>query len=557
MTILRHIPGLRNSYGNTRRSKSYAPSGNPAEVLEVRTLLSASLSPGASRRMFHDAADPEPVRVARIVNGTRTTDYPSVGEVGTVSDFDCTGTLIAPQYVLTAAHCAEGVGQTGGRFRVGGQVYRTTRIFIHPNYRPQRLGEDSANDIAIYQLDRPVTGVTPSPLYRSAPTRGQMLTLVGYGYGGTGTRGHDGVYGIKRVGNTPIDTVTPKLIKWRFDNNSESNTAPGDSGGPLFLNVGGVNYIAGVTSGGERDNSGIGDRSFNTRVDAYLTWIESIITAAETTTTVSIRATDAVAAETLPGRPPNPGSFVVSRTGTTTSPLVVRLNVTGTASNGIDYARIPATITIPAGASTRSISVDVIDDSVVEPTETVIVSLSAASHYRVSSSAGSARVTIADNDVQKSNDMFAGRRQIRGNAVQVSGSNAGATREPGEPNIAGVSGGKSVWWTWTASVSGPVTVSTAGSSFDTTLGVFRGSRVNALTRVAVNDDANYARNVLTSRLTFHAVAGQSYEIAVDGFDGAAGSVRLSLEAAAARQHAVPRPSNLIDLFAELSLRGFE
>ncbi len=104
-----------------------------------------------------------------------------------------------------------------------------------------------------------------------------MLTLVGFGEGGTGASGGNGDFGIKRIGTTPIDGVQPHLVTWNFDNEKESNTAPGDSGGPAYIQSGGVYYVAGVTSGGTRDNAGLGDFSFDTRVDAYAAWIDSIV----------------------------------------------------------------------------------------------------------------------------------------------------------------------------------------------------------------------------------------------------------------------------------------
>jgi hypothetical protein len=119
-----------------------------------------------------------------------------------------------------------------------------------------------------------VVGVEPSPIYRQAPTIGATLTLVGFGAGGDGANGHDGTYGVKRVGTTPIDAVKSTLIEWFFTNSSESNTAPGDSGGPAFIRTGGVYYVAGVTSGGYRPDAAFGDQSFDTRVDAYASWID-------------------------------------------------------------------------------------------------------------------------------------------------------------------------------------------------------------------------------------------------------------------------------------------
>ena len=73
--------------------------------------------------------------------------------------------------------------------------------------------------------------------------------------------------------------------------------------------------------------------------------------------------------------------------------------------------------------------------------------------------------------------------------------------------------------------AGRVTVSTAGSNFDTLLGVYTGSSVSALTLVAGNDDA---AGGTTSLATFNAIAGVSYQIAVDGYDGGDGNFTLDL-----------------------------
>lgn len=508
--------------------------------LESRTLLAAAVSSPLGN-------------VAYIVNGTNTTGYPSVCLVGDASDYFGSGTLIAPQYVLTAGHVAEGVSDTGGRVSIGGQTYSTTKVTMHPSYNGNQIGSDSANDIAIYKLDRPVVGVTPSPIFRAAPTVGQMLTLVGFGGGGTGTTGTNGDFGIKRVGTTPIDQVSTKLIHWSFDNNTESNTAPGDSGGPAFVTVGGVQYVAGVTSGGDQANAGIGDHSFDTRVDAYATWIDSIVgtTTGGTLPTISISATDASAAETATGQTANGGTFVVTRTGSTTGALTVNLAISGSATNGTDYNSIPTTVTIPAGATSATISLTVRDDSLQEGTETATLKLGTSAAYTVSTTTNTATVSIADNEVVTSNDKFANRKLITGKTATVTGTNVGATKETGEPTIAGVGGGKSVWWTWTAPSSGAVTITTAGSSFDTALGVYRGSSVNALTQVAANDDENATARLYTSKVSFNAVAGQVYQIAVDGYRGATGSIKMSLNLTSTTTAAVTPTRSLFDsIFAK-------
>ncbi|ABQ26776.1 IPTL-CTERM sorting domain-containing protein [Geotalea uraniireducens] len=123
------------------------------------------------------------------------------------------------------------------------------------------------------------------------------------------------------------------------------------------------------------------------------------------------------------------------------------------------------------------------------------------------------------------NDNFSARQALSGDTGQLTGNNANATVEPAEPAHAGNSGGRSVWWSWTPSVSGPVAIDTQGSSFDTLLAVYTGTGVTALTPIAANDNDGAPGN--TSGLSFVAQAGIEYLIAVDGFNGAFGSTVLN------------------------------
>src|SRR5947209_19955862 len=88
---------------------------------------------------------------------------------------------------------------------------------------------------------------------------------------------------------------------------------------------------------------------------------------------------------------------------------------------------------------------------------------------------------------QPANDNFAAGQTLTGAAGVVTGSNAGATKEPGAPDIAGNSGGSSGWFTWTSPISDAVNISTLGSDFDTILGVYTGNSVDSLTLIAAND----------------------------------------------------------------------
>jgi hypothetical protein len=125
-----------------------------------------------------------------------------------------------------------------------------------------------------------------------------------------------------------------------------------------------------------------------------------------------------------------------------------------------------------------------------------------------------------------SNDQFANRFQIPAAGGTVTGTNATATKESGEPNHGNVAGGKSLWWTWTAPGSGLVSISLDGSSFDTTLGVYQGAAVNSLTSIAQDDDGGAG---FFSRVIFNAIAGATYQIAVDGYGGDSGHINLTVK----------------------------
>jgi len=106
----------------------------------------------------------------------------------------------------------------------------------------------------------------------------------------------------------------------------------------------------------------------------------------------------------------------------------------------------------------------------------------------------------------------------------VSGTNVGASKEMGEPDHGGNSGGRSVWYTWTAPGDGsiPNVGIRVFGDFDTLLGVYTGVAVGALTEEASNDDVPFG----ASAVSFATTPGTTYRIAVDGFAGKSGRFDL-------------------------------
>jgi hypothetical protein len=138
------------------------------------------------------------------------------------------------------------------------------------------------------------------------------------------------------------------------------------------------------------------------------------------------------------------------------------------------------------------------------------------------------------------NDNFANAQLITGSLPRtVHGSNLNATVEPGEPNHSdypGESSGQSIWYTWTPTFSGTVTLTTEGSGTDTAgdprvdtqIGVYVGNNVGALTLIAKKDDSDGAFKYGWTRLVLNVHAGAPYKIAVAGWEQYQGRIQLNM-----------------------------
>jgi hypothetical protein len=172
----------------------------------------------------------------------------------------------------------------------------------------------------------------------------------------------------------------------------------------------------------------------------------------------------------------------------------------------------------------------------------------------------SAPVTIEVNYLVPTvaNDFFVNAIALTGINGVVSVSNANATKELGEPDHAGNPGGKSVWWSFTPPSDGVLTLNTTNSTFDTLLGLYTGPDVADLAVIANNDDAYPGASGGFSFISQAVKSNLTYDVAVDGYDGASGTVFLSYSFAPATLYhltATNTPGGTVQLTATNSLGG--
>lgn len=267
------------------------------EILSERQIDTKTYEPGSP-----EAADGVFPRI--VINNT----IGAAGSRAYAAPFDavveisvgCTGTLIAPNVILSARHCSVGAGA----LIVFGDNSNSSdfTVTVQSSSLPDGGGSLlDGGDVSILTLNSSVPANIAEPMRLIDETdelEGKVCATLGYGWNGLGSSGHGfnadgfrwGGENIIDVYGSPPDRAGTNIISTDFDNGTsganqipgssatplefEATTAPGDSGGPVLVQSGSEWVIAGVLSGGTTNTSVYGDVSWWTGTAVYRNQIE-------------------------------------------------------------------------------------------------------------------------------------------------------------------------------------------------------------------------------------------------------------------------------------------
>jgi len=202
---------------------------------------------------------------------------------------DGEGVLIAPRWILTAAHMVKALEALKPlpRITIGSRAYEIQSMHPHPDWRKGNPG----SDIGLIYLKRAVgEDIEPVPPYKENDEGGKTVIIVGHGY--TGKIGEKPLPKEqwdrkRRAAINTVDRISPRALGLRIKTADEASdlqgaAAPGDSGGPALLQTPDGAFVIGIgTATDDTNANGIvgdpGDWEIYVRVSFFVPWIEAVM----------------------------------------------------------------------------------------------------------------------------------------------------------------------------------------------------------------------------------------------------------------------------------------
>ncbi len=246
-------------------------------MLKILSCIAVALAmtPAHALLIRGDRDDAEYLELATRYGSSVMLDAPDGGE----------GVLIAPRWVLTAAHIAKALQQVKPMPKLvfAGRGHEIESVFIHPDWNG-----GAPADLALVLLRGPVKAIAPTPIYRASDEAGKPVVIVGHGY--TGRIGEKPLAGNrwdrrKRAAINTVDRVAPRTLELHIKGGDDASdlqgaATPGDGGGPAFIETPEGLFVAGIGCATEDTNAdgivgNVGDQEIYARVSAFAAWIEA------------------------------------------------------------------------------------------------------------------------------------------------------------------------------------------------------------------------------------------------------------------------------------------
>jgi hypothetical protein len=176
-----------------------------------------------------------------IIGGTVDTQSTWVVNM-TIAGGQCSGVVVAPRVVVTAAHC---VVPANGAPNAGTVDFGGTTATIVATWVDRQYGGDVAHDLAAVRLDRDAPAVSPWPI--GAPLEAQLVTLIGFGATAPG--------GSRDTRHAVVTQAYDLGARQFWAGSANVTTCTGDSGGAAFgadpASDGATQFLVGIISAGD------------------------------------------------------------------------------------------------------------------------------------------------------------------------------------------------------------------------------------------------------------------------------------------------------------------